>query len=71
MECLNGYMLTTLFIEAKGNVVSRNMGVTFDVFEAEAHQAHGLENDFDTFVVSRGVASTSPPAGTGRRSTTK
>ena len=52
MECLNLYVLTTLSIDAKGNVVSRNVGVTFDIFEAEAHKAHGVENDFDTFFVS-------------------
>jgi len=52
MNCLNLYVLTTLHIDAAGNVASRNVGVTFDVFEAEAHRGLGIENDFDTFEVS-------------------
>ena len=52
MNCLNLYVLTTLRIDAAGNVASRNVGVTFDVFEAEAHRALGIEKDFDTFEVS-------------------
>lgn len=52
MKCLHVYVLTTLFIDGKGDVVSRNIGATLDVFEAEAHRAHGVENDFETFIVS-------------------
>lgn len=52
MECLNVYVLTTLFIDTKGNVVSRNIGATLDVLEAEAHRAHGVENDFEAFFIS-------------------
>ena len=52
MECLTVYVLTTLFIDAKGNVVNKNSGATLDVLEAEAHKAHGVENDFETFSVS-------------------
>jgi hypothetical protein len=52
MDCLNVYVLTTLSIDAKGIVVSRNVGVTADIIEAEAHKAHGVENDFEPFVVS-------------------
>jgi hypothetical protein len=33
-------------------VTSRNVGVTFDIFEAEAHKAEGVENDFEMFAVS-------------------
>lgn len=51
MECPNVYVLTTFTIDTKDNVVSRNVGVTFDVFEAEAHKGHGVENDFETFIV--------------------
>jgi len=51
MECLILYVLTTLSIEARGNVLSRNVGVTFDIFEAEVHKARGVENDFETFPV--------------------
>lgn len=52
MNCLNLHVLTTLRIDSAGNVASRNVGVTFDIFEAEAHRALGTENDFDTFEVS-------------------
>jgi hypothetical protein len=45
-------VLTSLSIDAKGNVTSRNVGVTFDIFEAEAHKAEGVENDFEMFAVS-------------------
>jgi len=31
--------------------VNRNVGITFDLFEAEAHRARGVENDFQTFSV--------------------
>jgi hypothetical protein len=51
MACLNLYVLTSLSIDANGNVVSRNVGVTFDLFEAEAHRDRGVENDFETHVV--------------------
>ncbi len=51
MECLTLYVLTTLSIDAKGNVKSRNIGVTLDIFEAERHKAEGVENDFETFLV--------------------
>lgn len=51
MECLTLYVLTTLSINAEGNLLSRNVGVTFDIFEAEGHQAKGLENDFETFPI--------------------
>lgn len=51
MDSINLYVLTTLSIDAKGNVASRNVGVTFDLFEAESHKAKGIENEFDTFTV--------------------
>ena len=51
MDCLSLHVLTKLFIDAKGNVASRNIGVTFDIFEAESHKANGVENDFDTFAL--------------------
>ena len=47
----NVYVLTSLSVDGKGNVTGRNVGVTFDVFEAEAHKAKGIENGFDTFFV--------------------
>jgi len=51
MECLTLYVLTTLCIDAKGNVASKNVAVTFDIFKAELHKAQGVENDFETFPV--------------------
>ncbi len=51
MECLTLYVLTTLRVDAKRNVASRNVGVTFDIFEAERHKGDGVENDFETFPV--------------------
>jgi hypothetical protein len=51
VEPINVYILTALSIDAKGNVASKNVGVTFDVFEAESHNAKGIENEFDTFTV--------------------
>jgi hypothetical protein len=51
MESVSVYVLTSLSIDAKGNVTSRNVGVTFDIFEAEAHKAEGVENDFEMFAV--------------------
>lgn len=52
MESFNLYVLTTLSIDTNGNVISRNVDVTFDIYKAEAHKAHGIENDFEAFVVS-------------------
>jgi len=49
MDCHNLYVLTSLSIDTDGKVVSHNVGVTFDVFEAEAHRARGVENDFELF----------------------
>ncbi|HKV82096.1 MAG TPA: hypothetical protein VJP02_28365 [Candidatus Sulfotelmatobacter sp.] len=51
MECLTLYVLTSLSIDAHGGVVNKNVGVTFDIFEAEAHKARGVEHDVDMFPV--------------------
>jgi len=51
MDMFDTYVLTTLSVDSNGNVTSRNVGVTFDVFEAEAHRASGVENEFETFSV--------------------
>ena len=53
MDYSNLYVLTTLSIDENRNVVSRNVGVTFDVFEAEAHRGLGVEHDFEMFAVDR------------------
>jgi len=54
MDYVRLYVLTRLSIDASGNVMSCNVGATFDLFEAEAHRAQGVENDFDTFTVDGG-----------------
>ena len=46
------FVLTSLYIDDAGNVANRNVGVTFDLLEAEAHRARDIENDFQSFDVS-------------------
>jgi hypothetical protein len=46
------FVLTSLYIDDAGNVANRNVGFTFDLLEADAHKAQGIENDFQTFGVS-------------------
>ena len=48
---LNLYVLTSLRIDSTGNVVGRNLGVTFNIHEAEAHREKGVENEFETFQI--------------------
>jgi hypothetical protein len=45
------FVLTSLYIDDTGNVANRNVGVTFDLLEAEAHRARGIANDFQAFSV--------------------
>ena len=47
----SAYVLTSLFFDSKGNITSRNMGVTFSLHEAERHNAQGVENEFETFQI--------------------
>jgi len=51
MEFVHVFVLTTLALDKKGDVKSRNVAVTFDLFEAEEHRARGVEHDYDVFVV--------------------
>jgi hypothetical protein len=51
MDYVGVWVLTKLSLDSHGNVISRNVGVTFDVFEAEAHKDNGVENDFEKFEV--------------------
>jgi hypothetical protein len=46
---INAYVLTSLFIDSKGDITSRNVGVTFSLHEAERHKGQGVENEFETF----------------------
>ena len=42
---------TSLFFDSKGNIASRNVGVTFSLHEAEWHRVEGVENDFESFQI--------------------
>jgi len=51
MDFFDVYILTRLVIEEHGNVTAENVGVTFDIHEAEAYREKGIENDFEKFNV--------------------
>jgi len=51
MEIFDTYVLTSLSVDSKGDVVSRNVGVTFSLHEAELHRGDGLANDYETFQI--------------------
>ena len=51
MESATVFVLTSLVIDAKGNVTCRNLGVTLNLHEAEAHRARAVEYDFETFQI--------------------
>ena len=51
MEFVHVFVLTTLALDKKGDVKSRNVAATFDLFEAEDHRNEGVENDYEVFVV--------------------
>jgi hypothetical protein len=51
MEFVHVFVLTTLALDKKGDVQSRNVAATFDLFEAEDHRAKGVEHDYEVFVV--------------------
>jgi hypothetical protein len=55
MEFVHVFILTTLALDKKGDVKSRNVAVTFDLFEAEDHRNKGgVEHDYEVFVVPCG-----------------
>jgi hypothetical protein len=51
MEFVHVFLLTSLALDRSGDVKSKNVAVTFDLFEAEDHKNKGVENDYETFVV--------------------
>ena len=51
MEFVHVFVLTSLSIDANGDVKSQNVAVTFDLFEAEDHRNRGVQCDYQTFVV--------------------
>jgi hypothetical protein len=48
---INAYVLTSLFVDSKGNIMSRNVGVTFSLHEAERHKGRGVEKEYETFQI--------------------
>jgi len=51
MDYFHVFVLTSLDLGKSGDVKSRNVAVTFDLFEAEDHRNEGVENDYEVFVV--------------------
>ena len=51
MDYFHVFVLTSLSLDRNGEVKSRNLAVTFDLFEAEDHRNKSVENGYDTFVV--------------------
>jgi len=51
MDYFHVFVLTHLSLDKNDDVKSRNVAVTFDLFEAEDHRNKGVEYDYDTFVV--------------------
>jgi hypothetical protein len=51
MEYVHVFVLTSLVLDRSGDVKSKNVAVTFDLFEAEDHRNKGVENDYEAFVV--------------------
>jgi len=43
------FVLTRLVINPDGQVVSKNVGCTFDIFEADSHRTLAVENDFERY----------------------
>jgi len=51
MDYVHVFVLRTLCVGENGEIKSRNVAVTLDMFEAEDHRNKGVENGYDTFVV--------------------
>ena len=51
METTNVYVLMTLSMGSRGDVVRKNIGVTFSLHEAEDHQDKDISNEFETFQI--------------------
>lgn len=51
MKTCRVYVLTNLCFNGEGDVVSRNVGVTFSLHEAEVHRGDGVEHDFESFEI--------------------
>jgi hypothetical protein len=51
MDYFHVFVLTQLSLDKNGDVKSRNVAVTFDLFEAEDHRNKGIDHDYNVFVV--------------------
>jgi hypothetical protein len=51
VEMFDTYVLTSLSVDSRGEVVSRNVGVTFSLHEAELHRGDGVANNYETFQI--------------------
>ncbi|MFY9909383.1 MAG: hypothetical protein WAK56_06070 [Candidatus Sulfotelmatobacter sp.] len=51
MDYFHVFVLTTLSLDKNGDVKSRNVAVTFDLYEAEDHRNRGVEHEYNVFVV--------------------
>lgn len=51
MDFVDVYILTRLVIEEHGNVTAENVGVTFNLHEAELHRSDGVANDYERFQI--------------------
>jgi hypothetical protein len=50
-ESMKVFVLMTLSIGSQGEVVRKNVGVTFCLHEAEDHQNKDISNEFETFQI--------------------
>jgi hypothetical protein len=51
MDTTPVYVLVTLDFTRQGDVCRKNVGVTFNIHEAEAHESKDVSNEYDTFTV--------------------
>jgi hypothetical protein len=51
MDFVHVFVLTSLDLDKSGDVKSRIVAVTFDLFEAEDHRNRGVEYEYQAFVV--------------------
>jgi len=51
MDTTPVYVLVTLDFTAQGDICRKNVGVTFNIHEAEAHSNKDVSNEYDTFPV--------------------
>ena len=52
METTHVYVLMTLSMGSRGEVVRKNVGVTFSLHEAEDHQDKDINNEFESFQIA-------------------